>query len=874
MKIKCLAIIALFLAATFGMAANEKKFSISDVEYLKGEDFVQLRFVTDTLIPIPDLFYPDESNAALIVMRVTDVDFNMNEDVFKFDSPIISRVAIKKKDKYTDVKIRLKEQVNYRVFTNHKGLFVEFPNMKRVSSPAGSILAKKDTPAPPPTEKKKRKKAKTPPVIKSPTAAPPARTSPPVKKTAPKPTPTPTPTQVSHTKTGPFGPAVIKNFEMTEKNANQLKFEFQMTGKADYEVIPIPESPVRLAIDFKNTRARKISKNVNHLNVMRIRGALNSPSVYRVVFDLKYLKNYNVSYDGNVMVVEFFDQLPQKPINKELHANLQGKKTSTPPAEPVQPPVRKPIDLVSKDAVPTTPTPEDEDITPDPESKPPPRIIDNEVVDEAAFKPDIAPPANSNVKMGRPSIEQPQDDFFAEEKSRISPAAYPPQEAPMLMEERKKDETDNEQLNSLKRTIQEGRRKYYGEPMDFNFKDAELDNVLLFFAKISGLSIVIDPKVSGKVTARMYQVPWDQALDYFLRINSLDMVLEGNLLRIGKLDVLAKEANARAELEAARQKAGEIKTITRTLSYTKVGDMAAILETQLTKRGSIIMDRRSNTLIISEAPSRLSALDQLIDTLDVANPQVSIEARMVETFTNYTRSLGIQWGYGFTADSMYGNQTSLKFPNSISVSGNQLLSDASPFVGPLNGYAVNLPATGANTGTMFSLGNISNTFRLDVALSAMENRGQGRVISAPKTTTQNNMEAQIQQGKQIPVQTIQNNTVTVRYTPAAIELRVTPQITAKGTIICAIELKNNSADFANLVNGIPPITSQTIRTTVMIEDGGTIVIGGIYKIEDSNSRAGTPFFSKIPILGNLFKNSNRRSEQREFLVFITPRIIK
>jgi len=195
-------------------------------------------------------------------------------------------------------------------------------------------------------------------------------------------------------------------------------------------------------------------------------------------------------------------------------------------------------------------------------------------------------------------------------------------------------------------------------------------------------------------------------------------------------------------------------------------------------------------------------------------------------------------------------------------------------VGPLGGYAVNLPATGAQSGTLFTLGNIANTFRLDVALSAMQNKGEGRIISAPKTTTQNNMEASIMQGKQIPVQTIQNNTVTVQYRPAALELKVTPQITAEGTIITALEINNNSADFGNLVNGIPPITTQSIKTTVMVSDGGTIVIGGMYRIEKSETTEGVPFFSKIPLLGSLFRNRSNRSEQKELLVFITPRIIK
>lgn len=351
------------------------------------------------------------------------------------------------------------------------------------------------------------------------------------------------------------------------------------------------------------------------------------------------------------------------------------------------------------------------------------------------------------------------------------------------------------------------------------------------------------------------------------------MIQEGNLLRIGTVQKLTNEIKARNALKEEREKEKDLKLISRTLSYAKVKDVSAILKDQLSGRGKILEDARSNTLIISELPERIQRIDSLIDALDVATAQVSIEARIVETFSNYTESLGIQWGYGFSADAMYGNQTSLKFPSSVSANGALLRAESFPS-GPLGGYAVNLPAAGANTGTIFSIANVANTFRLDVALSAMEQRGKGRIISAPKTTTQNNQEASIMQGKQIPVQTLQNNTVTVKYVNAMLELKVTPQITAKGTVIVNIDIKNNAADFANLVNDIPPIITQTIKTSVMVGDGGTIVIGGMYRVEDSTSTARTPFFSKIPLLGNLFKNSSKRREQKELLIFITPRIIK
>jgi type IV pilus assembly protein PilQ len=623
------------------------------------------------------------------------------------------------------------------------------------------------------------------------------------------------------------------------------------------------EGPVRLAVDLKNTQAKRFKQPINCLNVRALRGAFNSPTVFRVVFDLLYLKNYNVSFnnDKNVLVVEFFNTIDHRAQQSPRNPK-KGKKAVTKPAK-----INQKSTILAQNQANRANQVKNKNIT-------------NETIE------DVTP--RKPIKVSK-STPQQQDDFFAEEKSQVSKKTRErldkidkaEQERGRWIEGIDDQEggsqegtgTEASDKSFVLQTISGGETRYKGEPMDFDFKNADLENVILFFAKISGLSIVIDPGVTGTITARMYQVPWDQALEYFLKVNGLDMVREGNLLRIGKVDLLAREAQARRKLRESRQMEGELETHTRTLSYAQVGQLAPILTKQLSQRGYILQDTRSNTLIISEVPEKIELLDKLIDTLDTPNPQVSIEARIVETNTNYTKSLGIQWGYGFTADAMYGNQTSLKFPNSVFVGGNQIAS-TSPFVGPLGGYAVNLPAPGPSSGTVFSLANVANTFRLDMALSAMQAQGKGRIISAPKTTTQNNMEATIQQGKSIPVQTSQNNTIQVRYVPAALELKVTPQITAKGTVIVDVDIKNNAPDFGNLVLGIPPITTQTIKTTIMVDDGGTIVIGGMYRVENSETTDSVPFFSKLPLLGNLFKNSNRRNEQKELLIFITPRIIK
>lgn len=426
------------------------------------------------------------------------------------------------------------------------------------------------------------------------------------------------------------------------------------------------------------------------------------------------------------------------------------------------------------------------------------------------------------------------------------------------------------------RVITGEEEKYTGEIISLRFKDADLRDVILYLAEFANLNVVFDPDVRGVVTCDLRDVPWDQALDIILKNNKMGKVIEGNVLRVAPMAVLTREDEEQRALRESKENAGPMLVKTIALSYAKAKDVSALLSTKKSVRGIITIDDRTNTLIVEDVKEKIDLLEKLISVLDTPTPQVSIEARIVEATSNFIRNLGIQWGYSGIADPFYGNATSLKFPNKIEANGHLIpVGEVTKGIsGPLQGYAVNLPAPAFSTAMGFSFANVLDTFRLDVALSALEEMGEGRIISCPKVTTQNNQPAEIIQGRQIPVQTVANFTVSTRYVNAALELRTTPQITAEGTIIMTLDINNNAADFANLVQGIPPITTQSARTTVMVPDGGTTVIGGIYRTEDSITRDRVPFLYKIPILGNLFRSFARTKTNRELLIFITPRIIK
>ncbi|MDD8025512.1 MAG: type IV pilus secretin PilQ [Acidobacteriota bacterium] len=425
-------------------------------------------------------------------------------------------------------------------------------------------------------------------------------------------------------------------------------------------------------------------------------------------------------------------------------------------------------------------------------------------------------------------------------------------------------------------TIVNPERKYSGERYSPKFKDADIRDVILWLGEEVGLNVIFDDEVKGTVTCSFDDIPWDQFLDIILRNKKLGKTLEGNVLRIAPMGTLATEQVEEQKLLDAREQGGPLIAKTYTLSYAKAREIEPLVKTKKSARGEITVDDRTNTLLLVDTKEKLDMIEKLIAVLDTPTPQVVIEARIVEATSNFVRNLGVQWGTKAISDPYYGNQTSLQFPNKVSVDGALIPEGTSTkgIGGPLGGYAVNLPATSFSSAIGLSFANVLDTFRLDIALTAMETKGEGKIISSTKVTALNNKEAEVIQGRQIPVQTTANFTVTTQFFNAALQLKATPQITADGSIIMALDIQNNAADFSNLVNGIPPITTQSAKTQVMVPDGGTTVIGGISRMEDSITRERVPFLHQIPILGSLFKNFARTKTTRELLIFITPRILK
>ncbi|HEX9901900.1 MAG TPA: type IV pilus secretin PilQ [Acidobacteriota bacterium] len=501
----------------------------------------------------------------------------------------------------------------------------------------------------------------------------------------------------------------------------------------------------------------------------------------------------------------------------------------------------------------------------------------------AAAGPKAQPGSETAAVAAQPSAETAAAK--AEEPAAPKPEQEKEVKAEAKPEEKPKEkpgsETSGQTVGGIEgqfgvKTLSQADTKYAGEVLSVKVKDQDLRDIILYLGEFAGLNVIFDPEVRGKVTCNFEYVPWDQILDAILRTNKMGKVLEGNVLRIAPMAALTRESEDEQKMRESQELSGPQVTKTFPLSYSRASDAVKLLEAKKSTRGKIDLDERTNTLIITEVRDRMILLEKLINILDTATPQVSIEARIVEATSNFVRNLGFQWGFLGQVDPFYGNQTLLEFPNKALLDGAQIPQGIATkgLGGPLGGYAINLPAPAFSTALGLSLANVLDTFRLDFALSAMETQGQGRIISCPKVTAQNNKEAEIIQGRQIPIQTTANFTVTTRFVNAALELRATPQITAEGTIIMTLDIQNNAADFSNQVNGIPSLTTQKASTTVMVPDGGTTVIGGIYRTEESQTQERVPLLSKIPILGNLFKSRARNRQNRELLIFITPRIIR
>jgi type IV pilus assembly protein PilQ len=431
---------------------------------------------------------------------------------------------------------------------------------------------------------------------------------------------------------------------------------------------------------------------------------------------------------------------------------------------------------------------------------------------------------------------------------------------------------------------QQAGRRFSGRRIDLDLKDADIHNVLRMLSDVGRVNIITSDAVTGSVTIRMRNVPWDQAMETVLQAKGLGMVQQGNMIRVAPLADLNKER----ELAIARRKSdlqlAPIETRLIPVSYANAADIQERAKDMLSPRGSLAVDERTNVLIARDVAGNLNQLEELVRSLDTQTPQVLIEARIVEATSRYLRDVGIQWGGDATFSPATGNPTGLAFPSAIGVVGGA--SDAqtptaglSPFqtLTPNPNFAVNLPATvGTGQGGAIGLtfGSINNTVNLAVRLSAAESSGMLRIVSSPRVLTLDNREARISQGTLIPFSQVSAQGVQTTFQEAKLQLLVKPHVTAEGSVAMHVKINRDEPDFNQTsARGDPTILKREAETDLLILDGHTAVIGGIFTRNTGRNLDQIPLLGDIPILGLLFQRRRASDSRSELVIFLTPRIV-
>ena len=440
-----------------------------------------------------------------------------------------------------------------------------------------------------------------------------------------------------------------------------------------------------------------------------------------------------------------------------------------------------------------------------------------------------------------------------------------------------------------------GKKEYKGERLTLNFQDIETRAVLQLLAETSGQNIVVSDTVQGNVTLRLQNVPWDQALDIVLRTKGLDKRQEGNVIYVAPSEELAAREKQLLESQKAMTELAPVRTEYLQVNYAKASDLAGLIKSQgktslLSERGSVSIDERTNTLLLQDTADRLADIRRLVTTLDIPVKQVLIEARIVIVSDDFSRQLGVRFGGAFvgnygssdglmyvgskglnSADGSRGPIISPNGPGGVGIDGNQVATSPVP-----DRYLVNLPI--ANPAARLAMTLLDSDYVVDLEITAAQNEGRGEIVSAPRVITANGKEASIEQGVEIPYQeSASSGATTTQFKKAVLSLKVTPQITPDDRVILDLTVNKDSVGevVPSATGGfVPSIDTREITTQVLVNDGQTVVLGGILETERRDTVSKVPYLGNIPGLGVLFRSKQKTDNKDELLIFVTPKILR
>jgi type IV pilus secretin PilQ/predicted competence protein len=656
---------------------------------------------------------------------------------------------------------------------------------------------------------------------------------------------------------------IISNITKNQQD-NDLVISLETSSALAHQEFLL-DNPSRLVIDFPNAENQVAflqmpikSQKVKKLRIRQFQSS--DPKIVRLVFDLEdgYGK-YEVASNEKEFQIRFHAADTSAPLMPAKEAEASNARSGDTKAE-----VAKPAD----------------------DNPSPSKSVKTE-------GPVIRDLSNSEIPISALAAAKPED------KTIRNPESAPKQSALAAQARAVPTQASKVSLSPILIMNSSQNSQYGGQPLTLDLIDIPLVDFFRLMAEEGGINIVMDPEIKGTISIKVVKVPWDQIFDAALANNSLDKQIEGNLVRIARKTTLQEEAKQRESLKKANILAADVETRIKRLNYAKANNFLDMLAEQKSVRGTVVVDERTNSLILTDIPGSLDKMSQLIESLDVAQPQVEIEARIVAATRNFARDIGVQFGF------VQGNL------ERVTVSGPNVFAGGSgyrPSATPVNTFAagstvsgkgasdskatesagistgtasndagnfnVNLAAQKAFGGLGLSIGNIFDTFLLDAAITAGETKGLAKLISQPKLTVTNNTAGYITQGLRFPVQVIANNTITVQFQNAALTLTVTPQITYEGNVVLDLKVENNTADFSNKVLGIPSIRTSESATRALVSDGGTTVIGGILIEDESNQVDSIPGLASLPFIGNMFKRTSVYRQTQEIIFFVTPRIIK
>ena len=657
-------------------------------------------------------------------------------------------------------------------------------------------------------------------------------------------------TQVAETHSASGHPVRVKHVSVVRAKSG-MEVDILASAPIMPKVMKLT-GPDRLVVDLPNAipagAQKQIAVNGHEIKAIRTGRFQNDPPVTRVVVDLATPQDYVVGMKGNTLSV----RLQAVQAQNETAAPVAVAATQPAPA------VMKPAAMIQRQPQAPAVTAQDFAATKQPEKSEAPKVEIAKAATEA------------------PAVDQKQVADNAAKIMSATTAVSQPSLAPQTSATMAQPVAANmaalQQQQMAQRPMQQpgATGRYTGEPISINVKDADLKDFFRLIHEISGLNIILDPNVKGTLTLVLDDVPWDQALDIVLANNGLDKRLEGNVLRIATRETFRAEAEGRRAQQEAQALSVDKTQYTHFLSYARAADVLPIVKKFLSARGDVVADPRLNALIVTDIPSTIPDVQRILTQLDKKTAQVEIEARVVAATRNFARDLGVQLGFG-TGNNVFAI-------GGAGVVGTSPLQVATPnpayFVtGSSIPLFSNLGAVGATSG--LSLSNATKNYRVDAVLTAAESRGLLKILSRPRVVTQNNQQATVKQGTRIPVVTAAQlgGPPTTTYVEAALRLQVTPQITAENTIFMNLEIENTTPDFGHQVAGNPSLLTQLETTQVLVNDGGTVAIGGVIQTQNSINVFQVPLLGDIPVLGNLFKRRAVSTSTQELIFFITPKIV-